>query len=197
MQEIYYEECSMDLNGEIGKKYYVMFTIFGYTLNVISIILLFVALIGPRLIYDKPWESFLLYLIPIIPFVAGGVFCFRRRNKYAIDYDYYVISGTIRVSKVIAQTKREHIYSFDYREIEKIGRVNSNTYNEYIGRGLLVSYLTSNEEMVTEGKALNYIVASVLGEKKILVFECTDQFIKTILKFTGRMVLEKEILEKR
>ena len=61
--------------------------------------------------------------------------------------------------------------------------------------GVTKMIFTSNYT-ATEGKDFYYIVANVDGDKKLMIFECTELFIVNILKFSNKTVLEEEFSAK-
>ena len=106
------------------------------------------------------------------------------------------MSGSVRVAKVIKHTKRSSVINFETYNIEKLGRYNSPTYKRYeLLTGIEKQILTQNL-IPMDNKDFYYIVVNAGGQKNLLVFECTEQFIVNILKFSNRTVLEERFFNK-
>ena len=87
--------------------------------------------------------------IPVAIFLIAGLLFGKYRNTLYVEYDYTFVSGSIRVSKVIKNTKRYFVIKFDTFNIEKIGRYNSATYKKYeLMPGIDKKILTQNWEVV-------------------------------------------------
>ena len=137
------------------------------------------------------WLNLLLLFLPAVVFLLVGLFFGYFKNKFYNEYDYSFITGSIRISKIIANRKRKLIYNFDAKNIEKIGYYDSETYNKYQkSPGVKCVYLTSNQTPA-EGKDFFYIVANVKGSKKLMLLECSKNMIRAFIKFTGISVLER------
>ena len=137
----------------------------------------------------------ILLLFPAIILLMLGLSFGLLKNKFCVEYDYSFISGTIRVSRVIANLKRKNIYDFEFRKIEKIGYYDSETYNKYQkSPGVKCVYLTANKTPM-ENKDFYYIVANVDGDKKLLVLECTETLIVNVLKFSNKTILDEEYIK--
>ena len=124
-------------------------------------------------------------------FLASGIILGKIKNKFYVDYDYTFVTGSIRISKVIANVKRRHIISFETSQIEMIGKYDSDTFNKYNSMpGLSKQIFTSNVSP-DNGKDFYYIVVNS-ASKYLFVLECTETFIVQILKFAGKSILEKD-----
>lgn len=188
--EVFYEESSNYRNQSEKTKYKLI--------RIISII--FYVFAGVWLIFAFNTLDFnvgiilylLFLLLPPALFIFAGVFIGKRKNNYCIDYDYTFVSGSIRCSKVINSIKRIHLFNFDASAIEIIGKVSNTSFKKYQSMpDVKVEYLTSNDTP-EEGKNFYYIFAKVNSEKKVIVLECSELFIANVLKFSKRMVLEKD-----
>ena len=193
MQELLYEETSVSKNSKSEKtKYYLVLglSFFSFLLALLGLyyVINFVN------IKDKNVVLTLLFnLIPAIIFLVLGIVLFKLKNRFCVDYDYIFVSGSIRVAKVIKNTKRKPVVKFECSQIEKIGPVNSKVYENYVNRRTLkILYLTSNN-VPDENKNFYYIVANVNSQKQLFIFECSKTFIINVLKFSKMSVRDEEL----
>jgi len=191
MPELFYEETVNVQNADSQLKKFKTFR----TLSIISYTLLFLWLFivyfAAGINTENPLPDIILLLFPAIILFMLGLSFGLLKNKFCVEYDYSFISGTIRVSRVIANLKRKNIYDFEFRKIEKIGYYDSETYNKYQkSPGVKCVYLTANKTPM-ENKDFYYIVANLKDGKKLMLIECTKSFIMAIIRFTGMTVLER------
>ena len=194
MQEIFYEEASLvQEKQEENRKYYTL-DILSWIFFLLVPVVFFVVLTS----YDfshYPLLGVILVVVPMAGFMALGIVLGKKRNTHCLDYDYTFITGSIRVAQVIKHTKRKFIIEFEAREIEKIGKVGSSTYNSYTKMPVEIKVLTSNKEPA-EGKSLYYFIVNTEGLKYLLTFELTEKFIATIIKFVNKTsLLDDEYLK--
>lgn len=187
MQEIFYEEASLVQKKEEENRKYI-------TLNILSWIffllvpVVFVIVLTSYNFANYPLLGVVLVVVPMAGFMVLGIVFGKKRNTHCVDYDYTFISGSIRVAQVIKHVKRKFIMEFEAREIEKIGKVGSSTYNSYLKIPVEVNVLTSNKEPSKE-KSLYYFVVNTEGKKYLLTFELTEKFVATIIKFLNKSSL--------
>ena len=191
MKEIFYEESSVVQNVKSANVKYNIFR----TISIVSYVLmtLWILIIFFTLNLKANWIlNLIFYLIPLILFFLSGFLFGRFKNKLYMDYDYTFVTGSIRVAKVIKNIKRKFIIKFDAKDIEKIGKYDSGTYQKYLSMPGVVKMIFTSNYSATDGKDFYYIVASIDGDKKLMVFECTELFIVNVLKFSNKSVLEEE-----
>lgn len=196
MQEVFYEESSIiQKEGVATKKYYLakVFMVISYFIAITwGVICLFFIIDLKNIL-----SSLIFSLIPLALFIASGVIFGKMKDKIYVDYDYTFVSGSIRFSKVIKNFKRKHIINFDTHDIEKIGLYESESFERYSKMpDVKLKILTSNS-LPSDGKYFYYIVANVGGDKNLFVLECSELFIVNVLKFSGRTVLDQELVNKR
>ena len=192
MKEVFYEESSFKIKKNSDKVLY-------FVLKALSIVLFFFAFIwiisnvtSISFSSDKTLATILFVFLPTVLSVVSGVFLIKLSSTFDVDYDYTFVSGTIRIAKVIMDSKRIPIIMFDSSDIDVIGRVGSSTYNRLVvEQGLRVEYVTA-KTVADENKSFFYILFYHEGEKKALILECTDTFIKTILNYENKRLLEEE-----
>lgn len=193
MQEIFYEESATLQNQ---KNEVVKFTIF----NVLSILFfvflgawLFLVVFG-YVLTSNILLDIIFIIIPCASFIALGILFTKIKNRYCNDYDYTFISGTVRISKVIRNVKRRFIIEFATKEIEKLGKINSHTYEKFEKYPNIKKLILTSNNTPSENKDFYYIVIHNCGEKKLLVIECTNNFIINILRFSNKSILDDEFL---
>ena len=195
MQEVFYEESSICSSSSFENRKYNLFNIFSIFSFVIAVFWFFVGF------YLFPATGiiivFITTIVPVCLFVVLGVLFSKQKNKFSVDYDYTFITGSIRISKVIKNIKRIHLVDFECNDIEKIGKVNSESYDSYCNNAVLgLNFInaTSNE-IPEDGKDFYFIVYNALGCKNIIRLECTKNLIVNILKFSKRTVADGELLK--
>ena len=192
MKEVFYEESASLLNF---KSEAIKFNV----LKIISI--LSYVLLGAWLLIMMHFPlgegsqiiiSIILILVPSVLFVVTGIIFGKIKNRFCVEYDYTFVSGSIRFSKVIKNNKRKFIVKFECSDIEKIGKIGSETFEKYYSMpGVSKCILTGNSTAM-EGKDFYYIVVNVEGDKRIYIVECTETLLINILKFTSKRILEED-----
>lgn len=134
--------------------------------------------------------------LPIIGFCGSGVFFAIMKNKYCIDYDYTFVSGSVRFSKIINNVKRKSICKFDASDVMLIGNYGSEEYERIEKTPQIKKILLTSNKQPAEGKDFYYIYATVDGNKKLLLLECTESFLINFIKYRGRGVIEKDFGKK-
>ncbi len=194
MQEIFYEETATILDETKTSKKYNLFKIISnvsYILFTIYAVILLVFFVPEK---NNPIFSIIYSLFPLIILLVVAIVCGKYKNTLYVEYDYTFITGTIKVSKIIKNSKRKSVISFDTYNIEKIGNYDSPLYKKYeLMPGINKKILTHNSSPL-DNKNFYYIVANVNSQKYLLVFECTQQFIFNIIKFSKKTVLEERFL---
>ncbi len=190
MKEVFYEESAKVQNQKSAKtKYYVVkaFSIASYVMMAIWLLIFF---------YFFNLQSnvlgYVIAIVPLVVFFFSGFFLGRFKNNFYLDYDYTFVSGSIRVSKIIKNVKRKFIIEFDVRNIEKLGKYGSETYISYEHKPGVKKKIFTLNLIPEEGKEFYYLVVNVDEDKQLFVFECTETFMATILKFSNKLILEKD-----
>ncbi len=202
MQEVFYEESASLLNEKPAKFRYNLLTIVGVICilsAVFAIIMIWMAFSVP--VNEEDMQSFVLkdFLLSLLPLfilfvlmVVGAVLLFKKRHSVYVSYDYTFVTGELRICKVIHNRKRKLLYRLSDERLIKIGRVGSESYKKLkASPDNKEDILTPNEE-AAEGKEIFYIQASTNVGKKILVLECRQQMISTILRYMNKNILESE-----
>ena len=196
MADVFYEETAVCSNLSSEKRKY-------YTFKSLSIIFIVLTVIWGLIIissYDLNslttglWALNVLFLIiPIVSAIGFSIVFNKLKNKCCLDYDYVFVSGSLRISKVINNVKRRNIYNFDTSNIEKIGKFASETYSLYEKMPNVKTVILTSNNQPSEGKNFFYMAVNNVETKKLLlVFECTNVFIRNVMKFTKSYILEKD-----
>ncbi len=188
MKEIFYEESAKVQNEKSAKTKYYIFK----TISIISYVM--TVLLGIIFLLTTPLKplNIVISIVPVILFLFSGILLGKFKNRFYVDYDYTFVTGSIRVAKVIKNVKRKLVLKFDVSNIEKLGKYGSETYISYEKMpGVKRKILTLNNTPADE-KDFYYLVVNVDETKYLLVFECTEMFMATILKFGNKLILEKD-----
>ncbi len=195
MQDLFYEESTTLINEKVEQKKYNLvkfasiFTIFlivfwvYFDFNFLDLSNLFVVITAG--------------ILPIVIFVVFALVLGKIKDKFCVVYDYTFITGSIRISKVIRNTKRKSVIKFECSEIEKIGKIDSELYNSYLNQihnGLEFICATSNH-VPLDGKNFYYVVVNALGKKTLIKLECNKELIMNIIKFSKRTIIDGELLK--
>ena len=190
--ELLYEECAR-IRDEVNAKRKFN------TLKAICIILYVIAALWVLIAWGSlDWSTgtyaLMIMTIPLIILITGAILLGIYKNRFYVDYDYILISGSIRISKVINNSKRRDIISFETRDIEKIGMFASKTYEKYENLNGIISGFLSSNAIPADGKDFYYMVVNTQASKYLLVFECTETFIRNVLKFSSNKIIEEGFL---
>ena len=190
MKEIFYEESSRIQNRQSAKTKYLVCNI----ITAVTIILLcawiYLLFIGFEFARGNVALNIAFAVLPILIFIASIIIITRYKRKVFVDYDYTFISGSVRFSKIIKEAKRYDIVKFETTSIEKIGKINSDTYNNYLKSPNVTKRILTANNTAEEGKAFYYLLANVNG-KTMFILETTKEFINSLLQYTSRLVLEE------
>lgn len=194
MQEIFYEEsASVQCERSATRRYNIIkfFSILSYVIMGIWLYLS-INFYGLTKIF---LFDFLFITIPFAMFLISGILLGRLKNRFYVEFDYTFVSGDLRISKVIKNTKRKFMFKFDVKNIEKLGFYGSETYEKYEKMpGVSKHVLTSNTE-ASNNKDFYYIVANISSGKNLFVLECTETLIVNILKYTNKGILDEQFNE--
>ncbi len=204
MQEVFYEESVSTHNEKSAKFRYTFFTVFGW----LCVLSLAFALLNIWALFYTPvseesgvtLRSVLLGMIPwaimLVLAIVGAVLLFKKRHAFYLSYDYTFVSGELRISKVLHGRKRKFLYRLSDDQLVKIGRVGSESYKKLkASPDLKEDILTPNEE-AAEDKEFYYIQAVTNVGKRILVLECRQELLATILRCIRKNILESEFNKK-
>lgn len=192
MQEIFYEESALLLKSRPAAIKYNILKIISILSYIVFGLWIFFVIMFFEFGSGNILLNIIFVLLPAVLFFCSGLLVGKLKNKFYVEYDYTFVSGSIRFSKVIKNSKRKFIVKFDCSCVEKIGKLGSGTFEKYFSSPTIKKQvLTSNSE-AAEGKDFYYIVANVDEEKTIFILECSEVFLVNILKFANRRILEED-----
>ncbi len=193
MREIFYEESSHIQNEKKAKTIFIVFTVLAAISFIMMIFWFF--MIGFVKVEDLKKGNIvvnIIYLfVPSLMFLGLGILSMNFRSKFYVDYDYTFVTGNVRFSKIIRNVKRKNICSFNVEAIEKVGKVDSETFNMYLKmpgikkKPLTLNVYPSNEDFF-------YMVVNTDKEKDLFILDCKEEFIATVLRYSNRGILEKD-----
>ena len=196
MQEVFYEETASTQNVKSANtRYYTIktFSVISYTVAVFWLIIsvMFFPLEGNTLI------NIVFAAIPFVIFLGSGILLGKVKDRLYVDYDYTFITGSIRFSKVIKNVKRKNIVVFDVKNIEKIGRYGSDTFNRYSAMSDKKRIILTSNVEPAEDKAFYYMAVNAEGQRFFFILECTELFLSHILRFAGKLAFEDDFFKKK
>ena len=193
MREIVYEESSHIQNEKKAKTIFIVFTVLAAISFIMMIFWFF--MIGFVKVEDLKKGNIvvnIIYLfVPSLMFLGLGILSMNFRSKFYIDYDYTFVTGSVRFSKIIRNVKRKNICNFNVEAIEKVGKVDSETFNMYLKmpgikkKPLTLNVYPSNEDFF-------YMVVNTDKGKELFILDCKEEFIATVLRYSNRGILEKD-----
>lgn len=193
MREIFYEESSHIQNEKKAKTIFIIFTVLAAISFIMMIFWIF--MIGFVKVDDLKKGNIvvnIIYLfVPSLMFLGLGILSMNFRSKFYVDYDYAFVTGNVRFSKIIRNVKRKNICSFNVEAIEKVGKVDSETFNMYLKmpgikkKPLTLNVYPSNEDFF-------YMVVNTDKGKDLFILDCKEEFIATVLRYSNRGILEKD-----
>ena len=190
MQEVFYEETAVSRNAKSEKRKFYFISVASILFYALIPIWVFVFMSSYSL-NSNLFVAILIGVLPIVILLFSAIMLGKLKNKFCLDYDYTFVSGTIRLSQVIKNTRRKFLLEFDARDIEKIGKFGSQTFLRYSASPVNKMIFTSNETPADD-KDFYYFVVNSEGEKKLLTFECSERFILNVLRFANSMILDDE-----
>lgn len=195
MKEFFYEESAVIQDEKSAKiKYYTfkIMSILSYVIMSLWIILV---------IYGYEFSSniildIVIVLIPFAMFLTSGILLGKFKNRFYVDYDYTLVTGSLRFSKVIKNYKRKFLISFEASQIEKLGEYGSSICDKYLSMPNVTKLILTSNTTPSEEKNFYYLVVNTDGDKKLLVLECTEKFIAYIMQFANKLILDEEFVKK-
>lgn len=192
MQEFFYEESSLIQNEKKAKRKYNIFK----TCSIISYILMFFWFFMFFYFYDIKNFYFLAFmfsvLMPIAFFCMCGIVLGRFKNKMYVDYDYTFVTGSVRIFKVINKIKRKKVIVFETSNIIKMGKYGSDSYIQLEKMPNQKKLILTNNTTPSENKDFYYLYVNADVGKRLLIFDCTEFFMATVLRYSNKTILEKD-----
>lgn len=191
MREELYEESSTIKNHRSATTRYNTFSTLAWISYAIALFWFINVLLLVELDKGSLVLTLLFALLPVVIFTGAGFALNTIKRRFYVDYDYAIVSGSIRFSKVIKNRQRKFIAMFDAKDIDHMGNMGSEIFNKYLNMtDVKKVVLTSNLEP-SVGCDFYYIVAVVNGERTLFVLDCTRKFLSVILQFSRKGILEE------
>lgn len=193
MKEIFYEETAKHRDVKSENIKFNIFNVLSYISFFVALFWFILGILSFEYTPDKIIFSIIFLVLPCAVFCFSGFIFAIFRNKNCVDYDYTFVSGSFSFAKVIHNSKRKEIISFDAANVEKIGVYQSKLSNKYENsENIKKLYLTSNDKP-SEEKDFYYIVANVSGLKYYLLLECSHTFIANTRFFVKNFLYDEEL----
>ncbi len=189
MRDIFYEETVEIVKRDSAKRKYNLFNF----LSVLSYVACVLCLIILTFIPLGGISFYLFGVLPVVIFFVGGVLLGVARDSFYVEYDYRFLSGEVIISRVINAKKRKKGVSFRCVDLERFGVYNSETYKKYqVMTNIYKSIMTSNV-YPEKNKDFYYVVYNDKDKKRLIVIECTKQFVVYMMSFCNKFVFDEEL----
>jgi len=125
---------------------------------------------------------FIGMLWALIPAVLFGVAAYLLKTFNYVEYEYLYIDKELQIDRILAQNSRKRMETLDLNELEVLAPVRSHELDRYRNRNVKIKDYSSGAE---ENNTSKYML--VVNEKQI-IFEPTEEMVKTIKMFAPRKV---------
>lgn len=130
--------------------------------------------------FGGPFRSLLVLVA-----VGIGMLSWRIATSYDYEYEYIFTNGSIDIDKITAKRSRKRLLAFNCKDIERFGKYDEKAHaNTQYSKRLICC----NQDLVNY-----YAVIRHKGSVILLVFEPNEQFLKHMLKFLPRSVIQDAI----
>ena len=99
-----------------------------------------------------------------------------------VEYEYLYIDKELQIDRILAKNSRKRVETLDLNELEVLAPVRSHELDRYRNRNIKAKDYSSQDEA---NNALKYML--VVNNKQI-IFEPTEEMVKTIKMFAPRKV---------
>ena len=188
MQEIFYEECCLCLDAKAEKIKHNLLKILSYISFILSFAYFCFFIWSFNFLQGNILIRLLFTLLPLIFLIGLGVLFNYLKNNYCVDYDYTIISSTIKFSKVINNKNRKLILKFNVNAIEKMGLIGSQYFEKIQLQTNVKKYLLTSNDNPYENKNFYYIYANINSQKALIILECSKTFILNVYKQANKLI---------
>lgn len=197
MKDVLYEETSRINDSKIFRNYILVTAAAGvFTFLTIFVAVFFVYVCDIKNFYDGTIPNLIfniaLWVVPFVLCLGFSIFFFKKKKRICAEYDYSFLTGTVRIAMIPKNGRRLAVTQFDSTCIEKIGKVGSGTFNIYLKTPMIKKRKLTANKKPSDNCNFYYIVANYDGQKHLYIFDCTEIFIKNILSFASKYVLEND-----
>lgn len=187
MNDILYEETATPYDYSRQKIFYVACKVAMILMLVTAAFFILITLLS-----SSEDGQYVFPLILAAWFVLLAVLAWIIRSRLYNCFDFIFVSGEVRIIKVVNTKKRKKMLVFDSKDVFRIGRFGSETYEALAKTPDIKKIFAPSNKTEYEGKPKYYFGTVSGGMKYLVVLECSETLIKHILQFSGRAVLEKE-----
>lgn len=118
----------------------------------------------------------------ILPAAAFGIACYFLSLYGHIEYEYLYVDKELQIDRILGKSKRKQMENLNLMEMEILAPVQSHELDSYRRKNAKVLDYSSRMEGPERKK---YML--VVNEKQV-IFEPTEELIKTIQMFAARKV---------
>ena len=178
MREVLYEESINPSNYNARK---IASGVFG-ALKIVNALIAIVYLFLSIFYLDSSIFKMLFFVAFAVVF-----FLLERGVFYCVDCAF--ISGSTRLVKVIGYKKRKMIISFEYNQVEQVGKIGSESFDK-IYSDKNVKKIAASPNKYADGSFYVYLKKD--GINYLVILDCKEDYLKNLVAFTGRRVIEKD-----
>ena len=106
MKEVFYEESVEMRNQKSAKPKFMIFTVCGVASAVFAVFSFF-----NTIFFAQGLAGILISLVITVLMAASAIFLMTKRHGFYLSYDYTFVTDELRISKVLHDRKRKHLYS--------------------------------------------------------------------------------------
>ena len=119
--------------------------------------------------------------------VAVGVvyLMYRLVQRTNIEFEYIVTNGSLDIDKIIAQRKRQRIFSADCKDFEMVAKVKGPNY----GRHIQSIAKKIHAESSADSDDVYFIVVQYNGVRTVVYFEPNDRMLDSFKRFIASKIL--------
>lgn len=182
MKEEFYECSCAPQNSKTQKVFYVIYNV----LFIISCVALAIFL---YMFFLFPKDFGFLFLV-VFSIIFGLTFFFIKRRLMCC-YDYTFVSGEVRIVKVISGKTRKRFLIFDCKDVYRLGKVGSDTFEQLIKTPNIKKKMATPNGYVATNQ-LYYIGVKQGEQNYAVILECDEKFLAFVAEKAGRSVIEKD-----
>ena len=114
-------------------------------------------------------------------FVAVGVvfLAYKLVQRTNIEFEYIVTNGILDIDTIIAQRKRQRIFSADCKDFEVIAKVKSSNYGQHVQSITKKIHAESSED----SDDVYFIILPYKGERTVVYFEPDVRMLDSFRRF--------------
>lgn len=84
------------------------------------------------------------------------------------------------------------MFNFDTSHIIQMGKYGSESYEKLEKSPNVKKVILTSNVTPSEGKEFYYLYVTIDSANKLLIFDCTETFMATVLRYSNRTILEKD-----